>query len=73
MFHHAMKCYENFKQFDLHEPIDYADWLIPYTRTLVEGKTTVIYNGLPAGKYQSKVIEALYQSLDAVMSKKQGQ
>jgi len=33
----------------------------------------VIYNGLPAGKYQSKVIEALYQSLDAVMSKKQGQ
>jgi len=29
----------------------------------------VIYNGLPVGKYQHNVIEALYQSLDAVMAK----
>ena len=69
MFHHAMKCYENFKQFNLEDPVDYPDWSVPYTRTLVEGKTTVIYNGLPVGKYQPKVIDAFYQSLDAVMSK----
>jgi hypothetical protein len=71
MFHHAMKCYENFKQFHLEDPVDYPDWSVPYTRTLVEGKTTVIYNGLPVGKYQHHVIEAFYQSIDAVMSKTQ--
>jgi protoheme ferro-lyase len=72
MFHHAMKCYENFKQFSLEDPVNYPDWSVPYTRTLVEGKTSVIYNGLPVGKYQHNVIEAFYQSIDAVMSKKQG-
>jgi len=71
MFHHAMKCFENFKQFNLEDPVDYPDWSVPYTRALVEDKTTVIYNGLPVGKYQHNVIEAFYQSLDAVMSKRQ--
>ena len=65
--HHAMKCYENFDQYDIEEPVDYPDWSVPYTRELIQGKTHVIYNGLPVGKYQKHVIEAVYQSLDAIL------
>jgi len=72
LMHHAMKCYENFDQYNIDDPIDYSDWSVPYTRELVQGKTKVIYNGLPVGKYQKYVIEAFYQSLDAVVSKRQG-
>jgi protoheme ferro-lyase len=71
LMHHAMKCYENFDQYNIDDPIDYPDWSVPFTRTLVQGKTKVIYNGLPVGKYQKHVIEAFYQSLDAVLSKRQ--
>ena len=67
--HHAMKCYENFDQYDIEYPVDYPDWSIPYVRELVQGKTHVIYNGIPVGKYQKYVIEALYQSLDSILSK----
>ena len=70
MMHHAMKCYENFDQYDIEEPIDYPDWSVPYTREMVQGKTHVIYNGLPVGKYQKHVIEAFYQAADSVLSKK---
>jgi protoheme ferro-lyase len=70
MMHHAMKCYENFDQYDIDEPIDYPDWSVPYTREMIQGKTHVIYNGLPVGKYQKHVIEALYQSIDSVLSKR---
>ena len=59
--------YENFDQYDLEEPVDYPDWSVPYTRELIQGKTHVIYNGLPVGKYQKHVIEAVYQSLDAIL------
>ena len=67
LMHHAMKCYENFDQYDIEEPVDYPDWSVPYTRELIQGKTHVIYNGLPVGKYQKHVIEAVYQSLDAIL------
>jgi len=70
MMHHAMKCYENFDQYDIEEPIDYPDWSVPYTREIIQGKTHVIYNGLPVGKYQKHVIEAFYQAVDSVLSKK---
>jgi protoheme ferro-lyase len=69
MMHHAMKCYENFDQYDVEAPVDYPDWSVPYTMELVQGKTRVIYNGLPVGKYQKHVIEALYQAADSVLSK----
>jgi len=70
LFHHALKNYHGFKDYNVYEPIDYPDWSVPYTREFVEGKTHVIYNGVPVGKYQHHVIEAFYQSLDAVLSKK---
>jgi hypothetical protein len=70
MMHHAMKCYENFDQYDIEKPVDYPDWSVPYTMEFVQGKTHVIYNGLPVGKYQKHVIEALYQAIDSVLSKK---
>ncbi len=36
---------------------------------MVQGKTRIIYNGVPVGKYQKYVIDALYQSLDSILSK----
>jgi protoheme ferro-lyase len=70
LMHHAMKCFEKFDQYDIDEPIDYPDWSVPYTRELVQGKTHVIYNGVPVGKYQHHIVEAMFQSLDSVMSKR---
>jgi len=70
LFHHALKNYHGFEGYDIYEQIDYPDWSIPYTREFQQGKTRVIYNGVPVGKYQKHVIEAFYQSLDSVLSKK---
>jgi hypothetical protein len=70
LMHHAMKNYENFDAYNLDEPIDYPDWSVPYTREMVQGKTRVIYNGVPVGKYQKHVIEALYLSIDSIQSQK---
>lgn len=73
LMHHAMKCYENFDQYDIEEPIDYPDWSVPYSRELVQGKTHVIYNSLPVGKYQKYVVEAFTQSIDSILSLKKAQ
>ena len=70
LFHHPKKCYENFDDYDEDTPIDYPDWSVPYTFEIVQDNTTVIYNGVPVGKYQENVIEAFYQSLDSVLSQK---
>ena len=70
MMHHAMNNYHKFDQYKVDETLDYPDWSVPYTRELVQGKTHVIYNGVPVGKYQHYVIAALYQSLDSLLSKK---
>ncbi len=70
MFHHALKNYHGFDQYDLYKPIDYPDWSVPLTREFVQGKTRIIYNGVPVGKYQKYVIEAFYQSIDSILSKK---
>jgi len=68
MFHHALKNYKDFDQYDVYKQIDYKDWTQPYVREMVQGKTRVIYNGVPVGKYQKYVIDALYQSLDSILS-----
>lgn len=70
LMHHAMKNYENMDQYSLEDPIDYPDWSVPYTREMLQGKTHVIYNGVPVGKYQHYVVEALYQSIDSVLSQR---
>jgi len=64
-----MEQYENFDQCNVYEPISYPDWSVPYTREMVQGKTKIIYNGVPVGKYQKHVVEAFYQSFDAVLSR----
>ena len=68
LFHHALKNYHGFDDYDVYEPINYPDWSIPYTREMVQGKTRVIYNGVPVGKYQKHVVEAFYQACDSVLS-----
>jgi protoheme ferro-lyase len=70
LFHHALKNYHGFTDYDVYQPIDYPDWSIPYAREMKQGKTTVIYNGVPVGKYQPYVVDALYQSLDAIIAQK---
>ena len=70
LMHHALKCYENFDNYDPSEPIDYPDWSVPYSREIVQDKTHVIYNGVPVGKYKKHVIEAFYQAIDSVISRK---
>ena len=72
LMHHAMKCFENFDQYDIDDPVDYPDMSVPYTREMLQGKTHVIYNGVPVGKYQKHVIEAFYQAIDSVLSKRKG-
>ena len=62
--------YENFNQYNVYEPISYPDWSVPYTREMVQGKTKVIYNGVPVGKYQKYVVEAFFQSFDSILSQK---
>jgi hypothetical protein len=61
--------YENFDRYDVYTPISYPDWSVPYTREMVQGKTTVIYNGVPVGKYRKPVVEAYCQSLDSILSR----
>jgi hypothetical protein len=63
-----MEQYENFEQYNVYEPISYPDWSVPYTREMVQGKTKVIYNGVPAGKYQKYVVDAFCQSFETVLS-----
>ena len=66
-FHHALKNYHGFDEYDVYEEFDYPDWDVPYTQILTQGKTKVIYNGVPIGKYQHYVINALYQSIDSIL------
>ncbi len=70
LMHHPVKCYENFDNYNQDDRIDYPDWSIPYTFEIVQGKTRVIYNGVPVGKYQKHVIDAFYQSIDSILSQK---
>ncbi len=68
LFHHALKNYHGFDEYDVYEEFDYPDWNVPYTQILTQGKTKVVYNGVPVGKYQHYVIDALYQSIDSVLA-----
>lgn len=69
LFYHAIKNYEGFVGYDIYEPVDYPDWSVPYTREFTQGKTRVIYNGVPAGKYRHLVVDALYEAVNSVLSK----
>jgi len=72
LFYHAIKNYEGFDDYHIYDPFDYPDWTVPFTMEFQQGKTRVIYNGVPVGKYQPYVIDAFYQALDAILSQKEG-
>ncbi len=69
MFSHAMFNFEGFPGYDIYEPVNYPDWSVPYTRTFKIENTTIIYNGLPVGKYNKPIVEAYVQAIDSVLAK----
>lgn len=69
MFSHAMFNFEGFPGYSIYDPVDYADWSKPYTRTFKVENTEVIYNGLPVGKYNAPIVDAYVQAIDSVLSK----
>lgn len=69
MFSHAMFNFEGFPGYDIYEPVDYPDWSVPYTRTFKIENTSIIYNGVPVGKYNQPIVEAYVQAIDSVLSK----
>ena len=69
MFSHAMFNFEGFPGYDIYEPVDYPDWSVPYTRTFKVENTTVIYNGLPVGKYNGPLVQAYAEALSSVLDK----
>ena len=70
LFHHALKNYEGFDDYHIYDPFDYPDWSVPFTMEFQQGKTHVIYNGVPVGKYQANVIDAFYQAIDSILAQK---
>ncbi len=69
MFSHAMFNFDGFPGYDIYEPVDYPDWSVPYTRTFKVENTTVIYNGLPVGKYNAPLVQAYAEALASVLDK----
>ncbi len=69
MFSHAMFNFEGFPGYTIYEPVDYPDWTVPYTRTFKVENSTVIYNGLPVGKYNAPLIQAFTESLTSILDK----
>jgi len=70
LFYHALKNYEGFDDYDIYKQFDYPDWSVPFTMEFKQKDTTVIYNGVPVGKYQKHIIEAFYMSLDSILSQR---
>jgi len=70
MFHHALKNYDGFDDYVLYTKLDYPNWSIPFTVQFQQRGTTVIYNGVPVGKYQKYVIDAFYESIDSILKQK---
>ncbi len=71
LFQHAQENYHGFDAYNVYDVIDYPDLTVPYVREIKKDNTTIIYNGVPVGKYQDSVIEAFYESLDFILSKRQ--
>jgi hypothetical protein len=67
LYYHAIKNYDGFSGYNVYEPVNYPDWSVPYTREFVQGKTHIIYNGVPVGKYQHFVVDALCAAVDSVL------
>jgi hypothetical protein len=69
LYTHAMANYEGFPGFDVYNTIDYPDWDTPYTSHFEIDGTQIDYLGIPTGdRYRPYVAQALYDSIDSVMS-----
>jgi protoheme ferro-lyase len=66
---HALYKFNGVGDYSVYQPIDYADWSVPFSRTFQAGSTIVIYNGVPVGTYARHVSEALFLSLDGILAK----
>ena len=71
LFAHAVVNFEGFDDYDVYEPIEYTNWDEPFTRTFVQDGTTVIYNGVPVGRYRAPLVEAYVQSIGAILSQRE--
>lgn len=67
MIFHAMKKFNAFKSYDRYAPVPYPDWEVPLVREFTEGKTTGIYCGTPVGPYRSFIVQAVVDSIVAVL------
>lgn len=69
LFYHAMVNYENFPGYSVYNQIDYPDWDQPYTKHFEIDGTQIDYLGIPTGdRYRPYVAQALFASLDSVLS-----
>lgn len=68
LFQHAQENYHGFSAYTVYDAVDYPDLTVPYVREIRKDNTTILYNGVPVGKYQGYVIEAFYQALDSVLA-----
>jgi hypothetical protein len=67
LYSHAMFNFEFFPTYDIYEPIDYPDWCVPYTREFKVEDTIIVYNGVPAVKYNGPLIEGYTQALEEIL------
>jgi hypothetical protein len=67
MFLHAMKKFDVFSDYDRNVPLPYPDWEKPLVRTFHERETTLIYASCPVGPYRRHVVEAVVESVAAVL------
>jgi protoheme ferro-lyase len=70
MYHHALKNYDGFDDYSRYNAFDYPDWSVPFTMEFQQGKTRIIYNGVPVGKYQPYVTDAFFQAIDSILVQK---
>lgn len=68
LFGHAVGNFNGLPTYDLYERIDYPDWDQPLVRKFKAGSTTIIYNGLPVGKYAKYIEDSYFTSVDSVLS-----
>jgi protoheme ferro-lyase len=68
LFAHAIMNFRGFTEFNVYQPINYQNWNQPLARQYMQGKTTVIYAGVPAGKYLDPLVQAHFMSIDSVLS-----
>lgn len=70
MIFHAMKKFNAFAEYDRMTPVPYPNWEIPLVRVFHQGKTSGIYAGTPVGPYRKYVVQAVVDSISAVLNNK---